>query len=130
MDVEGGLQSQRLGIRSDSNSISPGFMAESPCERANDTLRVVLDAVLLLYIRKPKVTWRTIRILSHSVKRHIVRVTQCGCLTAANQEAKDALEYHSKQMLHRFEQLEAQAAGLQESNDALVQQVSCARSNS
>lgn len=47
------------------------------------------------------------------------------CLTALNQEAKDALEEHSKQMLHRFEQLEAQTAGLQESNDALVQQVLC-----
>ena len=39
------------------------------------------------------------------------------------QAAKDALEDHSNSLLRRFEQLEAQAAGLQDSNELLAQQV-------
>ncbi len=43
--------------------------------------------------------------------------------TVGSQAAKDALEDHSKLLLRRFEQLERDAASLQDGNDTLTQQV-------
>ena len=43
--------------------------------------------------------------------------------TVGVQAAKDALEDHSKLLLRRFEQLERDAASLQDGNDTLTQQV-------
>lgn len=43
--------------------------------------------------------------------------------TVGVQAAKDALEDHSKLLLRRFDQLERDAASLQDGNDTLTQQV-------